>query len=149
MLGAGTKCIGISLWRLPTESPNGSGKNGTDRAVKSAKFVDIPYKRYLRTCTAPPSIQMRIGVTTEGEKLVFTSPIEFIDDNEQLLVHSVNLYLEMFRECIVLTENLEEIIRSPVVQLSWRALPPGHWPWAELRKEVDSLIEQAPGGTKQ
>jgi hypothetical protein len=116
--------------------------------VERSKFVDVPYKRYPRTFIAPPSIQMRIGVTTEGEKLVFTPPIEFVDESEQLLVHSINLYLEMFRECTVLTENLEEIIRSPVVQLNWRVLPPGRWPWAELRKEVDPLIEQAPGGNQ-
>lgn len=54
----------------------------------------------------------------------------------------------MFGECTVLTEDLEKLIRSPVVPLNWRVLPPGRWPWAALQKKVGPLIEQAPGGNQ-
>jgi hypothetical protein len=114
--------------------------------VERSDFRDVPYKRYPRTFVSPPSVEMRIATTPDEQRLVVSPPVEYVDANEQLLRHTINLYLEMFRECSVFTENLDEIIRAPVIRLNWRILPPGRWPWSELRREVEPLLERAPGG---
>lgn len=111
-------------------------------------FVDVPYQRYPRTFIPPPSVEMRIATTLEEQRVVVSPPVAYIDENEELLRHTINLYLEMFRECSIFTENLDQMIRVPVKRLNWRILPPGRWPWSKLRKEVEPLIKQAPGGNQ-
>ena len=121
--------------------------HGPDR-VPESKLVDVPYKRYPRTFVPPPSVELCIAVTPDKRPVAVSPPIEYVDENEELLVHTINLFLEIFRECQVYTEDLDEIARTPVRRLNWTVLPPGRWPWEKLREKVEPLIEQAPGGNQ-
>lgn len=118
--------------------------HGRDRVPRS-KLVDVPYKRYPRTFMPPPSVELRIAITSDNERVVVSSPVEYIDENEALLVHTINLFLEIFRKCRTYTENLDEIIRAPLKRLNWTLLPPGRWPWQKLREKLDPLVKLAPG----
>lgn len=121
--------------------------HGPDR-VERTEFRDCPYQRYPRTFIPPPSVEMTIATTPDGQDIVASSAVAYVDRNEELLRHTINLYLEMFGECSILTESLDQIIRVPVIRLNWTILPPGRRPWAELRTRLEPLIRQAPQGNQ-
>lgn len=115
--------------------------------VEQSDIVDVPYERYPRTFLPPPSIELSIVTNAQGERLVVSPPYEYGTDNE-IMIHVINLFLELFGQCHVLTEDLNEIILAEVRRLNWRILPPGRRPWAELRSQVEEVIKQQPRGNQ-
>jgi hypothetical protein len=122
--------------------------HGEDR-VEKTDWVDVSYKRYPRDFVPPPSVELHIGTSIDGAKVVFSAAVNFTADNAGLLQHTINLYLEMFGECSVLTEELEAaIIKAPVRRLNWTVLPPGRMPWEQLRTHLQPLIQRARKGNQ-
>lgn len=116
--------------------------------VEKTDFRDVPYERYPRTFVPPPSVEFTITATTIGESVLVTPVLALSPTNQPLLLHTVNLLLEIFREAQLLSENLERVIVPPIRRLHWRILPAGQRPWAQLKKELDPLIKEAPGGNQ-
>lgn len=116
--------------------------------VEQSKIVEVPYKRYPRTFISPPSIELYIALTSKGERIVASPPVEFTDANNDLLRHIINLFLEIFGECQVFTENLNEIIRTPLRRLNWEVLPPGRRPWNHLKKLIEPIIRDTKPGNR-
>jgi len=84
-----------------------------DRVEKS-KLVDVPYKRYPRTFIKPPSIEFVIVQVNDADKILVGPTIDYIVANEEKIVHTINLLLEIFGECQFFTKGLEvtkEILR--------------------------------------
>lgn len=121
--------------------------HGTDE-VERSKIVDRPYKRYPRTFIPPPSIELRVAMTTNGEKLIIVPAIEYTEDNDEHILNVINLFLEIFGECQILKENLDEIIQATTRRLNWRVLPRGRKPWVEIAEHVRSTIERQPLGNQ-
>jgi hypothetical protein len=116
--------------------------------VEKSKLVNVPYKRWPRTFVPPPSVEVAIATTTKGEKLVVLDPITFEPAKPDALLHCVNLMLELFGECEILTAKLDQIIRGPVRRLNWDVLPQGQLPWPTLRPLLAPLIAKAPQGNQ-
>ncbi|MBD1905923.1 hypothetical protein NDI37_26875 [Funiculus sociatus GB2-A5] len=123
------------------------GKNSSE---EQSKLVDVPYKRYPRTFVLPPSVELKIAAQSqEGEKLI-TSPMMTYDKrNRTQLLHTINLFLDIFGECQVFHENLDAIINVPIKHLNWTVLPPGRYPWSRLKSQVQSLIQRVPTGNQK
>ena len=121
--------------------------HGWDR-VEQSKLVDVPYQRYPRTFIPPPSVELTLASTTDGEQIIRTPTIEYLDENYESLVHIINLFLEIFRECNVLTQNLDQILSVPLRRLNWNILPPGRRPWEQLQREIDPIVRETPEGNQ-
>jgi len=118
-----------------------------DRVEKS-KLVDVPYKRYPRTFIQPPSIEFTIVQVNDADKVLVGPVVNYVVANEQKIVHTINLFLEIFGECQFFTKGLDEINKLPVKRLNWRILPPGQRPWSQLKKEIQLIIDEAPKGNR-
>lgn len=116
--------------------------------VERTEFVDVPYKRYPRTFVEPPSVELSVYSMKNGDIAIIGPILEFNDGNKEKIIHTVNLFLEIFGECQFFTEDIDEIIKIPIKRLNWRILPPGQMPWSQLKKVVDPLIEKAPKGNR-
>lgn len=116
--------------------------------IPRSRIVDVPYKRYPRTFVPPPSVELQVAINPRGGLILISPAIEFRQGNEQLLIHTINLFLEIFGESMFFTENLDTIIKAPVRRLNWRILPPGRRPWEQLNKELAPLIAQARKGNQ-
>ena len=112
------------------------------------KVVDVPYKRYPRTFVPPTSIEFLIRARTNGDKIVAVEPTDFTTANESWLLTAVNLFLEIFGECEILTQNLDNIIQAPVRQLNWNVLPLGQHPWKSILGGINPLIQKQPAGNQ-
>lgn len=109
---------------------------------------DVPYQRYPRTYIPAPSIELRIAATSQGVPVLITDPIGYSEDNFDKIRHTVNLFLEIFGECQVFGDDLEQVIHAPLKRLNWKILPPGRYPWERLEEHVRPLIEQAREGNQ-
>src|SRR5690625_227052 len=106
-----------------------------------SKIVDIPYERYPRKIVPPPSIELSVAADTDGRKLIVADPIRLNDDNEEAIVHVINMFLEAFGLCEIRNEDLDAIIRSPIRRLNWDVLPKGRKPWRTLKPLIQPVID--------
>lgn len=112
-----------------------------------SKIVDVPYKRYPREFIQPPSEELRVVSTASNQLIVSRLVVKnssFYDD----IKHIVNLFLEIFGECIILDENLNDIEIPKIEKLNWEVLPPGEYPWDEVKNHVKESVSKAPKGKK-
>lgn len=115
--------------------------------VERSKIVDIPYERYPRTFIAPPAIEITIA-ESDGEKLLLAPRLPFTAEAEPQIVHTINLFLELFGECEVLRKDLSQIVPAKLVRLNWEVLPQGKLPWQKLRGELRPIVNRQPEGNR-
>jgi len=115
---------------------------------EKTEFRDRPYQRYPRIVIPPPSIQLTVRNTADGEKVITAPPMKYGAVNTVLLLHTVNMFLELFGECTILDERLTRATAPATVLLNWRVLPPGRYPWTKIKPLVSKLIAKAPGGNQ-
>lgn len=119
-----------------------------DYPVEQSKIVDVPYQRYPRTFLPPPSVELQVKRDADERLLVVTPPIEYAEDNSGRLLHLINLMLELFGSCIVVSEELESLSVPSFRRLNWEVLPRGRRPWSELEEQVGGIIQEAPQGSQ-
>lgn len=86
--------------------------------VERSKIVEIPYKRYPRTFISPPSVELSIKELKNGSKILASPGIEFVEDNDEDLIHIINLYLELFGECELLGQDLSPVVTTKLIRLN-------------------------------
>ncbi|WP_162865732.1 hypothetical protein [Deinococcus wulumuqiensis] len=106
------------------------GKGETEEVMD---WVDIPYKRYPREHIPAPSVELTCVINAEAQRLVIAPAFAYAE-NSELLLHTVNLFLEVFQEAHILGENRQPVRLPTLKRLSWHVLPPGEQPWEQLKK---------------
>lgn len=122
--------------------------NGPYDKVERSKIVDIPYERYPRTFISPPSVELLVASSASDKKIVVSPRMKLKAENYEIIIHTVNLLLEIFGECQFFTGNMRSIIDIPTTRLNWTILPPGKMPWTQLRDKVDPFVKKAPKGNQ-
>ncbi|MFA0889109.1 MAG: hypothetical protein ACC613_08470 [Synergistales bacterium] len=120
-----------------------------DERVERYDWVDVPYKRYPRTMLPPTSVELGIAVSGSENKVVVAPTITWEEDNKDKIKMIINLFLELFGECDILTEGLEGLHRAETVRLNWEILPPGEYPWERFKPIVDRIIGRYPKKSQQ
>lgn len=121
---------------------------GRNDFEEMSKIVDIPYSRYQRNYIEPPSLELTVVGDASGGKLIAAPKIIFNAENEYLITHAVNLFLEIFGLCELRNEKLDSIISSPIKKLNWDILPKGKKPWGDLKTLMSPVINNLPEGNK-
>jgi hypothetical protein len=116
--------------------------------VTNSKIVDVSYQRYPRTEIKPPSIELKVAVTADGQRVLVAPPMTYMSDDDKHLTHVVNLFLEILGFCEVFTADLGEIIKAPLRRLNWKLLPEGKRPWKEVRADIKEVVKRAPQGNQ-
>lgn len=98
--------------------------------------VNLPYEKYPRDFVDPPSVELKIA----NGKIV--SPIFHFSNNESDILHVINLYLELFGECVLLNDKFEDFIKVPSKNLNWEVLPVGEMPWDRLHRSLNPLLKK-------
>jgi len=114
--------------------------HGPDR-VDQWDVRDVPFQRYQRTFIPPPSVELAF-FPGHGNTLVLASPaLRYNNTDADRLRHTINLYLEIFGECEILTAELRPYLRPNLRRLNWRVLPPGEIPWPRLQRHVGPILD--------
>ena len=110
--------------------------------VEQSGIVDVPYQRYPRTFIPPPSIEIKMAVNAQAERVVITEPIDFVPSNHNAIRHRVNLLLELFGSVDVLTTDLDPLLAASTRRLNWELLPKGDLPWPKLRRHIEAVLRR-------
>jgi hypothetical protein len=122
--------------------------HGRGDYIERSDFKEVPYPRYPRTWQPPPSEELKIAQMTSGDKVLVASNVVYNVENEQKIRHTINLFLEIFGECEILSRGLDEIIQTRVSRLNWTILPQGRMPWNQLRQSLQPIIDRASKGNR-
>jgi hypothetical protein len=68
--------------------------------------------------------------------------------NSEKILHIVNIFLEIFGECIIYDENLE-IEEIHLKKINWKILPRGQFSTQLFRENIEPVIERLPEATKR
>lgn len=120
---------------------------GRDK-VEMSDVKDVPYQRYPRTLMPPPGVELTLMTDARGNRMVVTPSLPYVQENHQRILHTINLFLELFRECSVMDTALQEINFPAVTRVNWRLLPPGRIPWDRLRGELEPLVSRQRRGNQ-
>ncbi|MBA4192687.1 MAG: hypothetical protein C0467_32370 [Planctomycetaceae bacterium] len=102
-------------------------------------FRDIVRDCYPRDPVAPPSVELTL-VSIDGHWCVTTPELTKIAASTETNKHSINLMLELFGSCELLTSELRPIIMPVIRRANWRILPPGDYPWTKLTEHIAAVI---------
>jgi len=122
--------------------------NGPYDRTPQSRILDVPYERYPRIFKPPPSIELSIFNTVTGETELVAQQQQYNDQNKEIITHTINMFLEIFGECQIFSEDMTDIIQAPTRRLNWRVLPPGRRPWEQLEEELKSIIDNVTVGNK-
>lgn len=116
---------------------------------EASKPVDVPYRRYPRTLHSPFGMELALLPTAEGALIAALPTLTKGRTPELQVITAINLLVEIFGECEVLTENLERFIAAPIRHLNWQVLPLGELPWARLEPHLRRATAHKPGRTRE
>jgi hypothetical protein len=104
-------------------------------------FKDIYRDCYPRDHIPPPGLELTYLEPDDGPLIV--SP-ELVNDppHAETNKHCINLMLEVFGSCEVVTADLARITPTAVRKANWRLLPPGRYPWSRLHEHIDTATRR-------
>jgi hypothetical protein len=101
---------------------------------------DIYRSCYRRDMIPPPAHELEYVTADNTSRIVskfFTKSNPSMGD----IRHGINLMLELFGECELLTSDLSSALPDIKVQrVNWSMLPPGKYPWSRLNEHLDKLL---------
>ena len=121
---------------------------GYGETEEMSRIVDVPYERYPREFIPPPGIELSISGSDETGFLVVSPSMEFKSENEDKIIHVINLFLEIFGEAHVLSKDLKAIRIPKVQRVNWTILPQGEYPWEKLKEHVEPILKAASEGKR-
>lgn len=120
--------------------------NGRD-TITVTEVIERSYERYPRSIVMPPSVELEIR-QGPGGGLYVCGPVRVKGRDDELIVHDVNLLLEIDGHCELLAPNLVAPLVGNLKRLNWSVLPRGNYPWAQLRPHVLPAIERLSDAAK-
>jgi hypothetical protein len=102
-----------------------------------SKTVTFNYKRFQRELISAPIQELIITQDKDGNKIISSTSIIFNSANKKLIKHTINLFLEIFKECHIVDKDLISRVKTPIKKLHWNLLPKGKMPWDTLKKHLE------------
>ena len=113
---------------------------GRGRTETQTEDRPIYKECYQRDFHPPPSSELTI-VDYNGQLLIVSEELTKTSDQEDLIRHILNLFLELFGECEVRHANLQSITPPNIRKVNWTLLPPGQYPWSKVQRHISQILE--------
>lgn len=105
------------------------------KTEEHSKIVYIPHKRYQVKDILPVGVELR-----KINSRVYWPALIIWKDDEKIL-HAINLFLELFWECEILSEDLETLIETKwSARCNWEFIKP--WDFQDFKAKVLKLVEK-------
>lgn len=110
-------------------------------------FRDIYRECYQRDLVPPPSVELTY-VETEAGSFIVSPSIERAADNADLALHTINVFLELFRSCDIASDDLSALEAPVVKHANWKLLPTGQYPWDKVDEHVGHALKRVGEGVR-
>lgn len=121
---------------------------GRDSFKEVTEVRDRDYLRYQRDFNPPPSVELKIDLLNEKNKLLVSPSYVLNGETQEIILHTINMYLEIFGRCEILDEAFHSISNTPQVSLNWEILPAGEIPWEQINNQLKKVIQRQPLGNQ-
>ena len=118
---------------------------GRGETREVTEFTDIVRERYHRDYHAPFSVAFTL--VDDRQRRIVSDEITFCQENYGKIMNTINMLLGLFGECTIDSGNSEGDVRS--IRLDWDILPPGDYPWATMKKDLDNICQRGTKTQKQ
>jgi hypothetical protein len=105
-------------------------------------YRDIYQDCYPREHIDAPVEELTL-VEHDGRKLIVSALLKNNDQQLNRTTHVINLFLEIFGSCEIVSVNLKNFIPPNVRRASWRMLPPGDYPWHRLKEHIAQAVSDS------
>ena len=109
--------------------------HGRDR-VERERIVDIEQWCYPKEFKHPIGIELTFVDTSHG-KLVVSPILTKSNDKSAINLHAINLFLELFGECLVVGKDYQDVSSLKIKRLAWELLPSGEQPFPKLKEFLE------------
>ncbi len=82
-----------------------------------------------------------------GKKLVSSTTFSNVPNQHDLHKHAINLFLELFGSCMLVTQDFSEFSLPTPKRINWKLLPPGRYPWSRLEEHIEARLGAVSSGT--
>jgi len=113
-----------------------------------SKIVDVPYQRYPRTQVPPYGEELQTRANGEGVLYVIAGPFRVGPTDEARATNTHNVFIEIFKDCLVLRPDMTAWQNTLLRQLNWELLPPGKNPWASAQPAIERVVRKAEEGNQ-
>lgn len=110
------------------------------------KIVEVPYKRYPRSLKQPYGVELEMRSAPNDALVITAGPFRAGDVDQELLVNTVHMFVELFGECSLVKRDLREAVQPLLRRLNWDILPPGKYPWHRAQPAVERVIRTVSAG---
>lgn len=101
----------------------------------------VQYQRYPRERIAPLGYELTVMENAMHNELITSEFIAVRPENMDAIKMMINLFLELFGECEILTHDLVPNIRGNIRRIQWEMIPPGAYPWERIRGRINAETE--------
>lgn len=112
------------------------GRNRTETRTEDRPIYKECYQRDFHP---PPASELTI-VDHNGDILIVSEELLKTAAHEDHIRHVLNLFLELFGECEVRHADLQAIMPPNIRKVNWALLPPGQYPWSQVRRHVTQIL---------
>ncbi len=117
--------------------------SGRGTTIDVTTSIVVQRKRYQRELIAPSSVEFTI-VDIDGN-LVIMSPEFILDEDDNNIIVSINVLLEVFGICEIFSNDIKSFMPKKLIRLNWDVLPKGKYPWAEQKQRIEKFLNKAKG----
>lgn len=121
---------------------------GGGHSEEHTEFRDIFRDCYPREFVSPPSLELTYR-EVEGRGIITSAEFENLEVLHPLNKHAINLFLEIFKSCEIVTTDLASFVPPEVRYANWRLLPPGEHPWERLEEHIHRAVRASSSGTRE
>ncbi|MFD2574607.1 hypothetical protein ACFSUS_28505 [Spirosoma soli] len=115
---------------------------------RSWQYVTRSYERYPRVHYKAPEVELTIDVR-DGQKVLISTELEYQLNQMDEIKHTINLFLELFGECDILSEVLVQLHAFNIERRNWRVLPQGEYPWEKAKDVLQSVTKTLPAWKRE
>lgn len=105
--------------------------------------------RYPRTFVPPPGCEIRVTENFAGAMMITSGRYAYTEENKSILRHNINVMLEVFGLCEILTSDLQSLILTHHQRVNWTILPHGPMVWERLKHLLCPIVQHRPEGTRR
>jgi hypothetical protein len=102
-------------------------------------FRDIYRMCYPRESVPAPAVEVTL-VTVEGRRFIVSPVLTNDAAHHENARHTINLFLELFGECDVVTVGLQAFAPPAQRRVNWVILPPGEHPWDRVGDHIREVV---------
>lgn len=105
------------------------------------------YEVYPREIIPPPEEELTV-LRSQGRLVLASRVLDVAVDTEIAIIHVLNLFLEVLGELTIVTPALDSPPELRVHRLNWRVLPPGEYPFARAKGELQTVLDNLDEATR-